>query len=172
MVQWAVRALTSHQRGYNPKANTTCWVACLAGCFLCVFCVCVSHKVRDTAAWNAPIDFSFDLGSAFMPLYPLLHKTQTKNTPKNLPIQLVLLFWCSHCHGPHGILTSLRGKSAQTDVIWMTVVSTHFLHSYKPGQSLFPLRVRWWHHSEFDFQHLLLFFVLQYQATHRRTIYS
>ena len=50
------------------------------------FSLCVFHKVRDTAAWNAPIDFSFDLSSAFMQLYPLLHKTQMKNTPKNLPI--------------------------------------------------------------------------------------
>ena len=74
--------------GYNPKANTTCGLACIVGCFsVNFFCLCVFHKVRDTAALNAPIDFSFDLSSAFMQLiYPLLYKTQMKNTPKNLPI--------------------------------------------------------------------------------------
>ena len=96
-----MRALTSHQRGpgCNPKANTTCGLACLAGCFsFCVFCVCVCvcvsvfHKVKDTTAWNAPIDFSFDLSSAFMQLYPLLHKKTTEKHKKNLLIQLALLF--------------------------------------------------------------------------------
>lgn len=94
--------------GYNPKANTTCGLACIVGCFFVnFFCLCVFHKVRDTAASNAPIDFSFDLSSAFMQIiYPLLYKTQMKNTPKNLPI-ISIVFWHSHCHGPNSILTSL-----------------------------------------------------------------